>query len=93
MGEWKIKKRKVGRKWLKWLFGWEESGERKLVRLGVFLLEPNKTHSLHIVEIIGEKTFITFFCFFCLRVLIMFLFSSVVDGFCFYFIFWKIFLD
>ena len=57
MGEWRIKKRKVRRKWLKWLFGWEESGERKLVGPEAFLLEPTKTQSLQIVEIIGEKMF------------------------------------
>ena len=57
MGEWRIKKRKVRRKWLKWLFGWEESGERKLVGPEVFLPEPTKTQSLQIVEIIGEKMF------------------------------------
>ena len=64
MGEWRIKKRKVRRKWLKWLFGWEESGERKLVGPGVFLPKPTKTHSLQIVEIIGEKTFMMFWVFF-----------------------------
>ena len=65
--EWKIKKRKVERKWLKWLFGWEESGERNLVGLGVFF-SPTKIQSLQIVEIIGEKTLWMFWVFFILFV-------------------------
>ena len=100
-GEWKINKRKVGRKLLKWLFGWEESRERKLEGPGVFLLGLTKTQFPQIVEIIGEKLFWTFwFLFFIflwvlnmfvLWVLNMFLFSLVVVGFCFLFFLENIF--
>ena len=60
------KEEKSGKKMVEvaiWLGG--ECGE-KTCRPGVFLLEPTKTHFLQIVEIIGEKTFTTFFFpFFC----------------------------
>ena len=55
------KEEKSGKKMVEaaiWLGG--EWGE-KTCKPGVFLPKPTKTHSLQIVEIIGEKTFMAFF--------------------------------
>ena len=73
---------------MKWLFDWEDSGERKLEGPRVFLPGPTKTQFLQIVEMIGEKKFWTFWCFcvcVCVWVLNMFL---DVSSFFFFLLLW-----